>query len=179
MKSRASLRAVVLAASLSCLAAARPAIADCLGRDPLPAAKAFYENHSDFYYADPAKLRDLVTPRLLKLLTTNYACSDGQECALDSDPWVDAQDGDIAEPISYELAGHTDDRATVIMHYVFALSETEHRPQQVALRLRRSDQCWRVEDMITPRGRSLADEIDTWFKVNGGEEAAPADSGNP
>src|SRR5262249_41501308 len=150
-----------------CLGGSSAFGADCLGSDPLVAAKAFYQNHVDFYYADPAKLQGIVTPRLLKLLTTNYLCSDGEECALDSDPWVDAQDGDIAEPITFDLGDHGADQATVVMHYTFALSDTQHSPQQIALKMRKTDQCWAVDDLITPHGNSLADEIDSWFKTNG------------
>jgi hypothetical protein len=161
--------AFATAAVVLCLASGQAALADCLGDDPTSAAKAFYQDHADFYYADPARLQGLIAPRLLKLLTMNFACSDGQECALDSDPWVDAQDGDVDQPITYQLTDQTDVQATVVMHYIFALSESEHSPQQVTLKLRRQDQCWQVEDMVTPRGKSLADEIDTWFKSNGSD----------
>lgn len=154
-----------------------PAIADCLGADPLVAAKAFYQHHVDFYYADPSKLSDVVTPRLLKVLAANFDCSDDQECALDSDPWVDAQDGDIAEPVTFDLGDHTADQASVTMHYIFALSATEREPQQISLKLQRNDQCWRVDDMITPRGNSLVDEITEWFKTNG--DVAPGPDSNP
>src|SRR5215470_9562764 len=126
------------------LSICRAAGADCLGTDPVAAAKAFYQEHADFYYADPARLTDLVAPRLLKLLTMNYVCADGEECALDSDPWLDAQDGDVAQPITYELGDHTENQATVIMHYIFALSETERSPQQVALKLQQQDSCWQI-----------------------------------
>lgn len=177
MKSRA-IAAIAFAFSL---AAGPDALADCLGKDPVSAAKAFYQAHADFYYADPAKLKDIVAPRLLKLLAMDYTCSDGQECALDSDPWVDAQDGDVSQPITYDLAEHSNDQATVVMHYIFVLSDTERSPRQVSLKLHRLDQCWQIEDMITPLGNSLADEIDKWFKEYGpnGEGPAPAKSSNP
>ncbi|HVJ33080.1 MAG TPA: DUF3828 domain-containing protein [Terriglobia bacterium] len=175
MKSYATAKSYItaLAALAVSLWLGRPAVAECLGPDPVAAAKAFYENHADFYYTDPGKLQDIIAPRLLKLLTTDYACSDGQECALDSDPWLDAQDGDIAEPITYDLVYNANGRAAVVMHYIFALSEADRTPQQVTLQWQRRQQCWQIEDMITPRGRSLADEIDTWFRVNGDEDAAP------
>lgn len=161
---------------VGCGLLAKTAVADCLGSEPLLAAKAFYQQHADFYYVDPAKLTDVVTPRLLKILATNYACSVDQECALDSDPWVDAQDGDIAEPVTFDLGDHTADQVTVIMHYIFTLSTTDRQAQQVALKLQQSGQCWRVDDMITPRGKSLAGEITDWFKVNGDNPPAPDDS---
>jgi len=157
-----------------------PALADsCLGNDPLVAAKAFYQNHVDFYYADPAKLQGIIAPRLLKLLAMNYACENGEECALDSDPWVDAQDGDIAEPVTFDLGKHDGEQATVVMHYTFALSDTQRSPRQVALKMRKSNQCWTVDDMITPLGNSLADEIDSWFKTYGNDVATPGKSSTP
>ena len=162
-----------------CLGGSPAFAAGCLGGDPLAASRTFYRDHVDFYYADPAKLQGLVTPRLLKLLTANYLCSDGDECAIDSDPWVDAQDGDIAEPITFDLGDHNTDQATVVMHYTFALSDTQHSPQQVALKMRKIDQCWAVDDLITPRGNSLAAEIDSWFKNNPGDQAAPDKTSNP
>jgi hypothetical protein len=167
---------LITGCGLAYTALADTAVADCLGREPVVAAKTFYQQHADFYYVDPNKLTDVVTPRLLKVLAANYACSVDQECALDSDPWVDAQDGDIAEPVTFDLGDHTADQATVIVHYVFALSATEHEPQQVALKLQRVDQCWRVDDMTTPRGKSLVDEITDWFKINGDNPPAPDDS---
>ena len=150
-----------------CILTTSPAIADCLGADPLAAAKAFYQKHIDFYYADPSKLGDAITPRLMKVLQENFDCSDGQECALDSDPWIDAQDGDIADPVTFALGDHAADHATVIMHYIFALSASQRSPQKLSLKLVHTDQCWRVDDMITPTGDSLVDYITQWFKTYG------------
>lgn len=165
-----------LLVGVGCGLVAQEAMADCLGSEPVSAAKAFYQQHGDFYYVDPAKVKDVVTPRLFQVLATNYACSVDQECALDSDPWVDAQDGDIAEPITFDLGDHATGQATVVMHYIFTLSASDQTPQQVALKLQQSGQCWQVDDMITPRGKSLVDEITQWFKVNGDNPPSPDDS---
>jgi hypothetical protein len=101
---------------------AGPTSAACLGKDPLSATKAFYRHHVDFYYADPAKFKELVSPALFKVLAQEHACAQGQECALDSDPWMNAQDGNITPPITYNLGDHDAAQETVTMHYVFSLS---------------------------------------------------------
>jgi hypothetical protein len=161
----------------SCLAlpALPAAAAGCLGKEPVAAAQAFYRKHVDFYYADPAGFRDLVTPDLFKVLAMEHACAQGQECALDSDPWVDAQDGDISDPITFTLGDHDGAHATVVMAYIFALSTSQRQPQHLSLKMLRADgeQCWRVDDMITPTGNSLAKYIADWF-VKYGADAAPA-----
>jgi len=170
---RGSLIAILFAAG-GLAASAAPVLADCLGNDPIAAAKTFYQKHADFYYADPSKFQGDVAPRLMNALAMNFDCSDGQICALDSDPWVDAQDGDVAEPITYQLGDHSDSQASVTMHYTFTLADNPSQPQQVTLKLQRADQCWQVADMITPRGDSLTEEIETWFKTYGKDGTAPA-----
>lgn len=172
--------ASVLLASLI-LFPAIPAAADCLGTNELAAARSFYRQHADFYYADPTGFKELVTPALFKVLAMNYACAQGQECALDSDPWMDAQDGEITDPITYSLGDHDAAQATVTMHYVFTLSESQKSPRQVQLKMQlpAGQQCWRVDDLVTPRGGSLTKAIADWFVKYGADAAPTGGTNNP
>ena len=45
----------------------------------------------------------------------------GEVGRLDYDPWLGAQDGDIAEPIAFEAESVQEDAAVVAMRYAFVL----------------------------------------------------------
>lgn len=143
------MRTVALGMLLCCAA---PAQAACLGATPLAAARAWFERHYDFFNDDPAPSRDLYAPALYELLRREYACtSQGELCALDADPWLDAQDGQARDP-HYAQQGAD----AVRLRYRFVLDPAG--PVQVrsaTLRFSGAAGCWRAADLIGPDGRSL------------------------
>lgn len=136
--------------------------AACLGSGTLQTARTFYEHHYSFFSAPQPGTREAVTPGLLKLLEKEWACAaKGQLCAMEADPWLDAQDGDARD---VRFAAMRDGR-TVAVHYSFVLSAETRQPQTAQLRLARGgDGCWRVADLIGPEGRSLRQALANYYK---------------
>ncbi len=141
----------------------------CIQGDGVGFAKMFYEKHQDFYYADSAGIKNLLTPRLLAILEKDHKCSNGEICAIEADPWISAQDGEIGKPIEFKLSSGDANTASVRMSYMFVLGENKKLPQSVELKLERNavSSCWMVADLITPRDGSLRDTIEKWHKEYG------------
>jgi hypothetical protein len=162
--------ALVLACSMA-LSAFHGAYAACALDDPAAVAKSFYSQHVQFSSEDPAKIRSLITSRLFAALDREYKCAQGQICALEADPWTDAQDGDIGKPVDFVTASNSGVEATVSMTYPFILDKTHRRQQRVTLFLQRKSptDCWLLGDLTGPRGESLVQAIEKWHKEFGSE----------
>jgi hypothetical protein len=146
----------------------RSAAAACPSDDPAAIAKSFYSKHPEFASEDPAKIKKLVTARLFDVLDREYKCAQGQICAIEADPWTDAQDGRIGKPVEFTTASNSGVEATVSMSYPFILNKTP-RQQQVKLLLQRQSptDCWLLNDLVGPRGQSLVRTLEEWFKEYG------------
>lgn len=136
-------------------ALAWPAHADC----PAPEqwARSFQQTHADFYWKPERHDPSLYTPGLDAALRREWAYAKGEVGHLDYDPWLGAQDGDMADTPVFETESTLEDTAIVAMRYAFVLDPAGPRtPQVVHLILKRqAPQCWRLDDFITPRGESL------------------------
>ncbi|MGE5028303.1 MAG: hypothetical protein ACM3JK_07500 [Betaproteobacteria bacterium] len=121
-------------------------------------ARAFYSEHYSFYAEPPDPILQLTTPEFGALLKKEWAYSNGEVGHLDYDPWLGAQDGKIGKPIRFSVESESPDVAVVAMSYPFVLNP-KHSPDRhtVHLVLRKQKQeCWRLQDFITPRGESLS-----------------------
>lgn len=136
---------------------------------PADAAKTFYAQHQNFYSENPKNLGALVAPRLLAALEFEYACSDGDVCAIEAVPWTDAQDGTIAAPIAFKAVEQTAAHAVIEMRYIFTLGAEHRRQQRVQLVFDRSEPsaCWLLSDLLEPSGSSLLAQIENWRKEFG------------
>lgn len=106
--------------------------------------------------------------RVFSLLEREYECAQGQICALEADPWTDAQDGKIGKPVEFATVNNSGAEATVSMTYPFVLGKA-HRQQRVTLLLQRDSpgDCWLLGDLVGPRGASLVRTIEEWYKDYG------------
>ena len=157
--------------TLACLIlvlAIRSASAACAIDDPAVVAKSFYARHTNFFSEDTGKIRNIVTARLFDALDREYKCARGQICALEADPWTDAQDGKVGQPVAFATASNTGVEANVSMTYPFILGKA-HSQQHAALLLERQSptDCWLLSDLVGPRGESLVRAIEEWFKEYG------------
>lgn len=155
-------------ACLVMFAAMRSASAACEIDDPAVVAKAFYNKHPNFSSEDPARIRKIVTPRFFDALDREYQCAQGQICAIEADPWTDAQDGSIGKPVEFATASNSGVEAKVSMTYTFVLGK-KHEQKHATLVLQREapTECWRMDDLMGPRGDSLVRGIEQWFKEYG------------
>ncbi|HEX3122299.1 MAG TPA: hypothetical protein VHQ21_03280, partial [Rhodanobacteraceae bacterium] len=147
---------------------ASAASAACAIDDPAAVAKAFYSKHANFSSEDPARIRKIITPRLFDALNQEYKCAQGQICALEADPWTDAQDGRIGKPVEFATASNSGVEATVSMTYPFILGKTPSQKRLTLLLQRESPAaCWLLGDLVGPRGESLVRAIEEWYKEYG------------
>ncbi len=159
--------APIVAASIGAL----PAHAACSADEPVATARRFYSAHRNFYAEETTRIGQLASPRLLAALDKELKCSRGEICAIEADPWMDAQDGDMAQPVNFALASNSGLLAKVRMTYTFVLSRSQRRQQAVTLVLQRESPsgCWLIGDLVGPKGKSLVSTLEKWHShINSG-----------
>lgn len=163
------LMSVAAVACMTALAAIHGAYAACASDDPAVAAKSFYTRHARFSSEDPARIKSIISPRLFEALNREYKCAQGQICAIEADPWTDAQDGEIGKPVGFATASNSGVEATVSMTYPFVLDKAHPQQQRVTLLFRRESatDCWLLGDLIGPLGDSLLQSIEKWHEQFG------------
>ena len=162
--SRTSASACVLA-----LAAFSSAHAACGIDDPRAVAESFFAKHSQFSSENPSKIKTIVTARLFDALDREYKCAQGDVCALEADPWTDAQDGTIGKPVEFATVSNSGVKAAVSMTYPFILDKTHRTQKQATLILQRGSptECWLIGDLVGPLGDSLLETVEKWHKEFG------------
>lgn len=121
-------------------------------QEPEAVARAFYEattGNGDLLEPPPA----LVSPAFGKALRGERACQQREEgiCTIDSDPWLDAQDGDIETPVRYSWKEASASAGQVEMRYsVWKKAYLTRLPM-----VRHGQGCWQVDDIVTNSGRSV------------------------
>ena len=145
------------------------ASAACAIDDPAAAAQSFYTKHADFSTQDPTPIKELLTPRLFAALAMEYKCAQGEICAIEADPWTDAQDGSIGKPVAFATTSNAGGKAAVSMTYTFVLDKSHRKPKHATLLLQRTSasECWQLDDLKGPLGVSLVQMIEKWHKQYG------------
>lgn len=136
------------------------AASGCEVADPVEFAQMFFTEHRSFYYEETPALRSYVTPSLYRALQNYYRCAAAEGiCHLDYDPWLGAQDGEIAGNAKFSTMATGPGRTKVTMAYQFEIEPGRPtKPQKVVLLLKAASPplCWQVSDLVTPLGHSLA-----------------------
>lgn len=132
------------------LAPAVQAVPAC--QEPGAVARAFYEattGNGDLLAPPPA----LVSAAFGKALRGERVCQQREEgiCTIDSDPWLDAQDGDIDSPVRYSWKETSAATGQVEMRYSVWKAAYVTRLSMV----RQGQGCWQVDDIRTNSGRSV------------------------
>lgn len=158
---KSSISAVFLALLVS-----GAAQAGCVSDDPALVARSFHAGHADFVAENPDNIRHLVTPRLFQVLQREYRCARGEICALEADPWTDAQDGEITRPIRFETRQNDGAHATVTMNYFFLPGNAGRQARVATLKLTHStiSGCWELADLVSPNGVSLLNQLERWHR---------------
>lgn len=151
---RSMMRRALSTVLLAC-AAANAAAQPCT---PYPEtfAQEFFRNSYAFFNESPAQVDGQVTPQLLHKLQDERDCvARHGRCRLLYDPWLGTQDGSIGRPVQFRRESRSGDRAAVVMSYP---APDGAAPRAVKLLLRKAEgaECWQLEDLITPRGESVA-----------------------
>lgn len=153
MESRASIMKFLLGLTLSIITS--PALADC--SPPEQWARTFQQTHADFHWNPDRHDPSLYTPGFEAALRQEWAYAKGEVGHLDYDPWLGAQDGDMAATPVFDAESAPEDTAIVVMRYPFVLEPGGAQLQQTVhlILKRQGPQCWRLDDFITPLGESL------------------------
>ncbi len=119
---------------------------------PVAVARAFYEattGKGDLLQPPPA----LVSPAFGKALRDERACQVREQgiCTIDSDPWLDGQDGDIDSAVDYRWQQGSASAGMVEMRYTVWKQARLTRVPMV----RQGNGCWQVDDIVTSRGQSV------------------------
>ena len=121
-------------------------------QEPAAVARAFYEattGNGDLLEPPPA----LVSAAFGRALRAERVCQQREEgiCKIDSDPWLDAQDGDIDSPVRYNWKETSATTGHVEMRYsVWKAAYVTRLPM-----VRQGQGCWQVDDILTNSGRSV------------------------
>lgn len=136
--------------------------------DPNAVAQSFFAKHAQFSSENPSKIKSLVTPRLFDALDREYKCAQGQICAVEADPWTDAQDGRIGKPVEFATVSNSRVEATVSMTYPFILDKKPvQKHATLVLQRGAPTECWLIGDLMGPRGESFLQAVEKWHKEFG------------
>ena len=145
------------------------AYAACASDDPAAVAKSFHDKHAEFSSEDPAKIKTIITPRFFDALDREYKCAQGDVCAIEADPWTDAQDGEMGKPVEFATVSNSGTEATISMTFPFILDKANHEQKHATILLQRKSatECWLIGDLKGPRGESLLQNVEAWHKQYG------------
>ncbi len=160
---------IVGVACVIALASLNNACAACAIDDPKVVAESFFAKHAKFSSENPSKIKAVVTSRFFDALEREYKCAQGEVCAIESDPWTDAQDGHIGKPVVFATVSNSGVEARISMTYPFILDKTHREEKSATLILQRGSptQCWLVGDLKGPLGESLLQDVEQWHKEYG------------
>ena len=148
------------------LAWATQAGAACVAGDPVATARWIFANDRGFALQqtgrDLSKRANYLSASLYGLLRADWKCQDVEKgaCALDADPWINAQDGEQLSPINFVLSSSVGSKATVRMNYRFGWSDTSNPPPvpaETRMEFSRDAKtgCWQLDDLVGREGVSL------------------------
>ncbi|MBL8224637.1 MAG: hypothetical protein JNM50_04840 [Chromatiales bacterium] len=157
------------------LALAGQAGAACVAEGPLETARWIHARERAFAFraedADPGNRHAFLSATLYSLLRAEWECQDVEEgiCALESDPWINAQDGEELQPISFDMLPGSGTSATVRMSYRFGwrdVSDPAPVPGEATLMMTYDADlgCWVLDDLIGREHRSLRKQLEDYFR---------------
>lgn len=140
------------------------ALAACPANTPVDTARWIYTQHADFYVKGKGGPQYL-SATLFEWLKKDWACqASGDQCALSANPWTDAQDGDIQEPITWQQVSSVDKQVVVEMNYLLGYRNAPAQPgveQTTRLLLTRNPgtQCWVLDNLQGPGDLPLLEAL--------------------
>jgi len=155
---------VIMAMALFPALVAHSAVA-CVATGPVKTAQWIYTNEQGFAFQsedeDLVARKRFLSPRLYGLLAANWKCENEEQglCALSSDPWINAQDGEVLPPITFNLQTETAAAATVRMRYRFGSAPSEPAQTQLKLIKNAKSGCWLLDDLVGRANESLIKQL--------------------
>lgn len=140
------------------------ALAACPANTPVDTARWIYTQHADFYVKGKGGPQYL-SATLFEWLKKDWACqASGDQCAVSANPWTDAQDGDIQEPVTWKQVSSVDKQVVVEMNYLLGYKNAPAQPgveQTTRLLLTRNPttQCWVLDNLQGPGDLPLLEAL--------------------
>jgi hypothetical protein len=123
------------------------------GASPLVFLEGIYkayrgDNAKGFDYSRPEVIRRLFAPQLAKAIVKDFAAArkKNEVPALNGDPFIDAQDWEVAD-LKVEVRDAVSRSATGVVTFTFS-----GKPRTVTLDLVRTGKGWRIADISAPSG---------------------------
>lgn len=155
------------------LLVAGQATAACVADGPLATARWIFDRQSGFAVflssQDKKMMQSFLAPGLFDLLQAEWRCQVIEEglCAFDNDPWLNADTGQVLDPVTFEVALRSGSRATVDMYFRYGLQDQDTPkpvPAQATLTLVKDavSGCWLLDDLVGRKGRSLRKAMESY-----------------
>jgi len=152
--------------------AAETATNTCKAEGPLATARWVFEHAYHFTAQPAADAGAYLSPALLSLLQKEWACraAGGAPCAFEGDPWIDASEGAVEDPVIFSLVASPVERRRVAVRFRFA---GEPARAELSLVEEAASGCWLVDDLAGRKNLSLR------RRLQQRHDAAPASPENP
>ena len=145
-----------------------PVSAACVAEGPLDTSRWIFTQHRDFYvHGRDSAVDSYLSSRLVELLKRNWACekATGGVCAIEAEPWLNAQYGSALDPIRFQVDAITGASATVRVSYLFgepSIKEPKAVPAMSKLRfvLDNKSGCWLLDDLFGRERLSLKAQLE-------------------
>jgi hypothetical protein len=149
------------------------AAAACVADGPLATARWIFNEQSGFAVflssQDKKVMQSFLSPGLFVLLQAEWRCQVIEEglCAFDNDPWLNADSGQVLEPVSFEVASMSASRASVDMRFRYGWQDQETPapvPAKATLTLLKdaASGCWLLDDLVGREGQSLRKAMESY-----------------
>lgn len=88
-------------------------------------------------------------------------------CAVDNDPWLNSDVGQVLNPVAFEVGSLSAIRATVDMRFRYGSKDgnaPESEPAQATLTLVKdaASGCWLLDDLVGRKGQSLRKALESY-----------------
>lgn len=142
------------------------ATAACVADSPLATARWIFDQQGGFAVfrspQDKQVMQSFLSPALFNLLQAEWRCQVIEEglCAIDNDPWLNSDVGQVLDPVTFEIASMPASHATVEMRFRFGSTEQGApvpEPAKATLWLVKDSTsgCWLLDDLVGRQGQSL------------------------
>ena len=168
-----SLIAARFCVALGCALLAGQAAAACVADGPLATARWIFARQSGFAVflssQDKHVMQSFLSPGLFTLLQAEWRCQVIEEglCAFDDDPWLNADTGEVLDPVTFRIDAATASRAEIGMQFRYGWKDRQTPrpvPAHATLTLVKvaPSGCWLLDDLVGRKGLSLRKAMETY-----------------
>jgi len=130
---------------------------------PEETATSFFVKHKDFFAQDPKPVELLVTTDFYKLLVKSWECANkNQGLCIYENPWTGTNSIELQVPVSVQSQKISESLSKVKL--VFESKNDSivgsYSIEDFLILKRENGSCWKIADLITPKGTSITKAVD-------------------